>query len=149
MGCTDSLTRLQYITVLGPVTNFTATATEGCVPFSVNFTDASVNAIDWTWNFGDGYSALSTNATHTLNDTGTFTVTLVTHDTAGCSSYFEYPQKVKIHPAPVAAFSFPGTTACAGATVSFTNNSTDAQYTSRDFGDGATSTVFAPTFFFL
>jgi PKD repeat protein len=144
MGCADTLERPLYITVLGPVTHFSSTPTEGCAPFTVNFTDESLNAIDWSWNFGDGYSAITTDASHTFNDTGTFTVTLVTHDTAGCSAYYELPQKVKIHATPVAGFTNPNTTACMGAAVPFTNTSVDAQSYLWNFGDGNTSTDVNP-----
>jgi PKD repeat protein len=144
MGCSDSIIRPLYITVLGPITHFSSTATEGCSPFTVNFTDESVNAIDWSWNFGDGYSAITENSSHTFNDTGTFTVTLVTHDTAGCSAYYELPEKVKIHSTPVAAFSVSSTMACSGAAVLFTNTSQQAQSFLWNFGDGFTSTDFNP-----
>jgi PKD repeat protein len=142
--CSDVMTRPQYITVLGPVTHFTSTTTQGCSPFTVNFTDASVNAIDWAWNFGDGYSALTTDASHTFNDTGTFTVTLVTHDTAGCSSYYELPQKVEIHPTPVASFTMASATSCMNTPPLFTNTSQFADSVLWYFGDGSTSTDFNP-----
>jgi PKD repeat protein len=144
MGCSDVMTRPQYITVLGPVTHFSSTPTEGCSPFTVNFTNESVNAIDWAWNFGDGYSALTTDASHTFNDTGTFTVTLVTHDTAGCSSYYELPQKVEIHPTPVASFTLASTTSCMNTPPLFTNTSQFADNVIWYFGDGTMSTDFNP-----
>jgi PKD repeat protein len=56
LGCSDTITFSEYIQVLGPVTNFTASAIEGCDPFRVTFTDHSINAVDWNWSFGDGYS---------------------------------------------------------------------------------------------
>ena len=140
VGCADTLTIPQYVTVLGPITNFTATATEGCVPFHVDFIDQSQNAIDWNWNFGDGNSMQTTNSGNTYLDTGTFTVTLVTYDTAGCSSYFEYPQKVIVHPVPQSAFTTPNISGCMPYATNFINGSTGADSTLWIFGDGATST---------
>ena len=140
VGCADTLTIPQYVRVLGPVTNFTATATEGCVPFHVDFTDQSVDAIDWNWNFGDGNSLVSTNSSNTYLDTGTFTVTLVTHDTAGCSSYYEYPQKVIVHPVPTSSFTMPNTSGCMPYATNFVNASTGADSSLWNFGDGSVST---------
>jgi PKD repeat protein len=145
MGCSDSIVKPLYITVLGPVTHFSATATEGCVPINVNFTDESENAVDWTWNYGDGYSAFTENSSHTYNDTGSFTVTLVTHDTASCSSYYELPQKIIIHSNPVAAFSIPTTMGCMTDAVPFINISQGAQNVLWNFDDGFTSTDFNPS----
>ncbi|CAN5517672.1 hypothetical protein BH11BAC1_BH11BAC1_00350 [soil metagenome] len=140
VGCADTLIRPQYVTVLGPITKFAAGITEGCVPFHVDFTDQSINAIDWSWNFGDGNSIQTTNSFNNYLDTGTFTVTLVTHDTAGCSSYYEYPQKVIVHPVPAAAFSTPNTSGCMPYATNFINASTGADSTLWIFGDGSTST---------
>jgi PKD repeat protein len=140
VGCADTLVMPQYVTVLGPITDFTATATEGCVPFHVEFTDQSQNAVDWSWNFGDGNSVQTINSYNTYLDTGTFTVTLVTQDTAGCSSYYEYPQKVIVHPVPSAAFSTPNTSGCMPYSTNFINASTGADSTLWIFGDGVTAT---------
>jgi PKD repeat protein len=140
VGCTDTLIRPQYVTVLGPITNFTATATEGCVPFHVDFTDQSQNAVDWNWNFGDGNSLQTTNSSNTYLDTGTFTVTLVTYDTAGCSSYYEYPQKVIVHPVPESAFTTPNSSGCMPYATNFIKTSTGADSSLWIFGDGTTST---------
>ena len=141
VGCADTLTIPQYVTVLGPITKFAATATEGCVPFHVDFTDQSQNAVDWSWNFGDGNSVATTNAANTYLDTGTFTVTLVTRDTAGCSSYYEYPQKVIVHPVPSSSFSTPNTAGCMPYATNFINASTGYDSSLWVFGDGVTATT--------
>lgn len=139
VGCSDTLTIPQYITVLGPITRFAASTTEGCVPFHVDFTDQSQNAVDWSWNFGDGNSLQTTNSFNNYLDTGVFTVTLVTHDTAGCSSYYEYPQKVIVHPVPNSAFTTPDNAGCMPYSTNFINASTGADSTLWMFGDGSFS----------
>jgi PKD repeat protein len=139
VGCADTLIRPQYVTVLGPITKFSATATEGCVPFHVGFTDQSQNAVDWSWNFGDGNSLQTINSFNDYLDTGIFTVTLVTHDTAGCSSYYEYPQKVIVHPVPASSFTSPNVAGCMPYTTNFINTSTGADSSWWMFGDGNTS----------
>ncbi len=140
LGCSDTLTRQQYIQVLGPITDFTTTPLTGCAPFVVDFTDHSTNAASWNWNFGDGNSAITTNASHVFPDSGTFTVSLVTWDTAGCSSYYQFPQPVTIHPSPVAAITAPLLSGCAPFTGTFINQSTGYNSSLWTLGDGSTST---------
>lgn len=140
LGCSDTITMPQFIKVMGPITNFTASATEGCDPFTVNFTDHSINAVSWNWNFGDGYASTTIHATHTYTDTGSFTVSLVTLDTAGCMSYYELPQDVIVHPSPDAEFTTSTFRGCAPYTGVFTNTSQQQLQYLWNFGDGNTST---------
>lgn len=52
---------------------------------AIHFVDQSPDALDWNWQFGDGDSLLHIqNPTHTYNDTGTFVITLTTHNQYGC-----------------------------------------------------------------
>lgn len=140
LGCSDTIVRQEYIQVRGPVTNFSASALTGCSPFTVNFTDLSTNASSWNWNFGDGNSVTTENSSHVFPDSGTYTISLVTWDTTGCSSYYQLPQPVTIHPSPTADFTSPSLTGCAPFTGSFTNLSTGYNSNLWIFGDGSTST---------
>lgn len=142
-GCSDTLVRPQYIEVLGPRTDFTASAFEGCVPFTVDFTDQSQNAIDWNWNFGDGYAGIPQHPTHTYQDTGTYIVSLVTRDTSGCSSFYEMPQRIIVHPVPQANLTAANISGCQPITATFQNLSQGATSAVWNFGDGGTSTDFS------
>ncbi len=55
----------------------TATAT-------FSFTNESLNALTYTWDFGDGNTSTEENPTHTYEKTGTYTVVL--NSTNGCTS---------------------------------------------------------------
>lgn len=60
-----------------PVTEFTATPTEGDTPLTVTFTDRTTNRPKtWDWNFGDGTSSVDKNPTHTYTNAGFYFVTL-------------------------------------------------------------------------
>ena len=48
----------------------------GCDPLEVTFTDRSLYAATYDWDFGDGGSASIANPTHTYLNAGTYTVTL-------------------------------------------------------------------------
>ncbi len=148
-GCSDTLVKTKYIHVLGPVTSFSVSATGGCDPFTVQFTDLSKNAINQAWSFGDGYSSTDTNPSHTYTDTGSFTVALVTHDSTGCSSFYSYPQKIIVHGVPKASFFTNDTGGCQPYLVTLTNTSTGQDSTLWDFGDGTTSNQINPTHIYL
>ena len=51
----------------------------------INFVDQSSNATKWEWNFGDNSDySLNQNPLHTYNDTGTYSIRLVTTSENGC-----------------------------------------------------------------
>lgn len=59
------------------VANFSVDQNEGCeVPFTVNFSNTSLNGVDFEWDFGDGATSTELNPSHTYTEEGTFTVTL-------------------------------------------------------------------------
>lgn len=56
---------------------FTPSETEGCaLPFTVDFTNESVNGVTYLWNFGDGGTSTEAFPSHTYTSEGTFDVTL-------------------------------------------------------------------------
>ena len=66
-----------------PVAAFEASATSGCAPLTVNFTDQSTNFPQtWTWYFGESTSS-EQNPVYTFNEPGTYTVTLIVSNLDG------------------------------------------------------------------
>lgn len=143
-GCADSVVRQQYIRVLGPMTDFRVSAYEGCAPFRVDFTDRSLQAASWMWTFGDGTSDTLANPNHIYEDTGSFTVALVTYDTAGCSSFHELEREIVVHPSPVAAFTIDSLSGCLPFTVQPVNLSEGYTSLQWEFGDGDLSSDTTP-----
>lgn len=75
-------TKVGYIVVVPQpaipiVADFTGTPLNGNVPLTVQFTNNSVNAELYEWNFGDGTTSTATNPIHTYNAVGVYTVTLI------------------------------------------------------------------------
>lgn len=104
----------------------------------------SGNVTSWSWNYGDG-SPLDTNnwnGTHTYTTSGTYTVTLITNNTIGCSDTVSH--QILVHPTPVSDFNF--NNVCLVDSVNFIDLSTGgiASY-NWNFGDGNTSTQSNPT----
>lgn len=90
------------VTVTEGICSGTATASIGNVPgptasFSVNshsqsimdgpfeFTDMSMGATTWEWNFGDNGVSTAQNPSYSYSGSGTFTVTLTVTDNNNCS----------------------------------------------------------------
>ena len=128
---------------------FGITPAAGCHPLTVEIRDASIGAITYQWDFGDGTTS-TTNAplfTRTYNNTGliadTLTIRQIVSNLQGCRDTITRP--VIVFPRLEASFIASGTVGCAGYTVDFRNTSTlTAQQFFWDFGDGGTSSLPNP-----
>jgi PKD repeat protein len=147
LGCADTLTRTNYISVLGTYPDFSNTPVLGCRPLPVDFTDLSQssslsNIVSWDWDFGDGIgSSTLQNPTYVYPNTGTYDVSLATTDDAGCVDTVVIPDAVKVtFPAP--DFIVDDDSSCAGADLVFTSisNGFNPMTFSWNFGDGNTGT---------
>src|SRR5205085_2741529 len=70
-----------------PTASFTASATSGTAPLSVQFTDTSTGApTSWAWTFGDGGTSSSQSPSHTYAANGTYTATLTASNAQGGTS---------------------------------------------------------------
>ena len=88
-GDVDARPLVQQIggyTPAPPAADFTANVTSGEAPLAVAFTDASVGAASWSWEFGDGATSARQNPVHTYTAAGIYTVTLTAANSAGSSS---------------------------------------------------------------
>lgn len=75
-------TKTEYIEVIAQpaqpvIADFTGTPLNGNVPMLVTFTNNSINADSYEWNFGDGSTSILENPTHTYNAVGIYTVSLI------------------------------------------------------------------------
>ena len=83
-GCADTLIITDYIHVKPPIAIFNV-ASNCSNKYTRTFTDQSIGADSWSWNFGDGNTSSSQNPVHTYASIGTFTVTLtVVNFSTGC-----------------------------------------------------------------
>lgn len=68
-----------------PSASFTLNPTEGEAPLKVSFFDQSTNASSYFWDFGNGLTSTEQNPTNLYLTPGSYSVTLVTENSAGCS----------------------------------------------------------------
>lgn len=139
-GCSHTATGSVSVQTI-PAPAFTWTPT--CLGTAMTFANQTPGFFNThNWNFGDGTTASGFNATHIFGDTGFFNVKLISTIPFGCSDSLVIP--VYIDSVPSANFTFVST--CSGDSTVFINTSTfaPADY-SWTFGDGNTSTFFAPS----
>ncbi len=135
----DTVIKNVNITIYGvPVINFSLDNNVGCnVPFSVNFTDSTIGAVSWQWNFGDGGTSFVQNPSHIYNNTGDYNVSLTITDSNGCTD--QGTELITIYE-PFAYFTASPEEGCAPLDVAFTDlsysNSTIISW-QWDFGDGS------------
>ncbi len=123
-ACSDSITYNGYIIVSSPtptvpIANFSNTPTEDCVPFTVNFTDASANnPTSWLWLFLGGDSTTSTvqNPTIIYSTPGTYDVTLVSTNSFGSDTIIQ-SSLVTVYAIPAISITA-DTTICQGENIS-------------------------------
>lgn len=139
VGCAHTST--QTVTVRPkPTAAFTADTV--CWTFPTTFTDQSIGAVDWLWDFGDGSGSTLQHPQHTYASAGTYLVTLIVMNAQGCEDTLQ--QAVVVHPRPVAGFTYD--TACAFRPLQFTDTTQGvATFWLWDFGDGNTSTLQHPS----
>ena len=151
---TATETKQAYITVhASPVIAFSSTATSGCYPFKVTFTDQS-QAVDgtltnWLWDFGDGTVKNGNEAVveHTYITPGEYNVTLQATNSFGCKKTDSKPKYIKISDGIQPEFTISAASSCRlPVQYTFTNNSTGTGNLSYEwnFDDGTTSTDIHP-----
>lgn len=83
---------------LEPIASFFVSSSAIRAGDTVTFTDDSVNAVSWFWDFGDGTTSAAQNPTHTYGATGSFGVLLTVTNATGDTDNFG-PVTITVDPA--------------------------------------------------
>ena len=120
--CSTSVTFPAEIKVFAkPVISFTAD-TIGCsLPFNVAFTDNTINADSWNWDFGDGNFATIQNPVNSYITQGHFDISLLVSNDSGCISSLTIPSYIKIDETPILDIDASPLVSCAGEDINFSN----------------------------
>ncbi|MEP7167881.1 MAG: PKD domain-containing protein [Bacteroidota bacterium] len=131
-----------------PTASFSANATNGCAPLTVDFTNTSLQANSYFWDFGNGNTSVLQDPTTAYLSSGFFTVTLIATNTlTGEKDTLTATNYIHIIPAPNPGFTASPLSGCAyNNTITFTNTTTGAVTYTWDFGDGNSSTSQNPTY---
>lgn len=113
-GCKDSLTIDSVVRIKPPIAAYNYANT--CANrLRYAFTDGSIGATSWAWDFGDGTTSTQRNPVHDFPGYGTYTVKLtVSNDTCNHTK-----QTVILIANPTPDFTALPRTACKGSTVQF------------------------------
>ena len=85
-GCKSSVTQTVNITPRPSADFFSINNSAQSLGASVSFTDNSVSAVTWSWDFGNGITSNLQNPSTNYFSNGSFSVTLTITDQFGCSS---------------------------------------------------------------
>ncbi len=123
--CQD--TELVYVSIVIDSLNkasFYADNYGGCIPLNIKFTNKSVGATNYVWDFDDGSVDTNTNTTHIFTQAGTYVVKLIALDPSGCSVSDTFRKTIKVITSITADFTYTLNT-CTGI-VSFADASSQS-----------------------
>lgn len=145
---TETVVTLQPAPPNPPLANFTANVTQGKTPLGVAFMDTSTGfPANWTWDFGDGTSAITQNPAHLYSTAGSYNVSLTASNVYGSNQTLRIGYiTVLPRTPPVANFTANVTSGYVPLGVLFTDLSTNSPTSWYwDFGDGTNATTQNPT----
>jgi PKD repeat protein len=130
------------------IADFSVSTAYGTAPLEVAFTNLSLYATEYSWDFGTGSTSSSENPTYYFDNPGTYTVTLTASNESN-SDKKSVTINVIAKAKPSADFSFSPTTGMAPTEINFTNSTKGATSYSWDFGNGKTSTLQNPSIVYI
>jgi gliding motility-associated-like protein len=121
-----------------PNISFFSDTNLGCsIPFDVSFYDNTIDALYWSWDFGDGNFSNIKDPSNTYFFSGLFDVSLSVENNNGCTSSIMFSDYLRIDEAPVLSLSAAPLVSCSGESISFSDLSNfginDWEWS---FGDG-------------
>lgn len=130
-----------------PTASFTQDQTQGCPILPVNFSNTSIGATSYNWDFGDNNNSTMQDPTNNFQNINTtnanYTITMIASTAFGCTDTAY--SSVTVYPGVIADFTDNGFPGCAPLDVNFTNLSTTGQTYAWDFGDGSGSNTYNTT----
>ena len=136
-GCTNTISVPGYIVVTQPTAGFTESdSVSVCPPLTVNFTNTSVGAVGYNWDFGDGSNSVVVSPTDIYITPGLYNVTMVASNEFGCKDTARHTVRILGY---AGAFSYSPLSGCVPLTVHFVATLTNVPTITWDFSDGYTA----------
>jgi gliding motility-associated-like protein len=142
-GCSDTLQLNDFIHIKPPIAKFKDSLNCG-QPFSRFFTDQSIGATSWLWDFGDGTTSTAQNPVKVYTTKGVFTVKLFVSN-GTCNHQTTKPVTIIEEKAD---FQVSDTIICKGTSISFQSRNINPANISSftwNFGDSTIVTGNLPT----
>ncbi len=143
--CSDHLTRVITITSPLPKADFTS-LNAGCEPFTVQFSNESMYAHTFRWEFGDGSYSDDPAPSHTFVDHGVYDVMMEAIGDGGRDTIYH---QVEVYQNPTALFELVSNQInIPEEPLQVINQSELADFYMWDFGDGNVSYEFEPEYYY-
>ena len=152
-GCSNTITKYQYIKISPATVRISNVPTGGCIPFTFQ-PIATIQSVDsvvsYSWNLGGpGGLYTSQSPIHTYTAVGNYNIQLTITTQNGCIETVTVPNGVLTGTPPSVNFSFTPNNTCASTPIQFTDLSTTSPGATVkwlwDFGDSLISTVQNPS----
>ena len=144
-GCVDTTIKLNYITIVDPTTNYTLPDTiKICLGDPHTFNDPTSSSNSWNWDFGDGNTSNTQNATNLYLNAGVYIVSLTTAMPGGCTQTFNPFAIVEVIPYIKKPIGATVLNSCKPYKVQFNCTTPFVVSYNWDFGDGTGSTIADP-----
>jgi len=138
-GCSDTTGTENIVIHPSPQAAFAPSVTSACIGVPISFTNNSVGASSYLWQFGDGINSSLSNPTHAYTQPGTYTIRLISYsqNSSGTACVDTALQQVQITGSQPGWFTASDTVGnCAPFTVSFSNQNLPSATAAWNFGDG-------------
>ena len=133
-GCSDSITKVNYMKIQYPGAAFNVSDSVGtCPPLIVKFTNTSTFYTSINWDFGDGTNATTENPSHFYSIAGTYIAKLTVVGPGGCVSVAQKKILVK---GPSGSFTYGGLSGCAPYTINLKATTKGTNSYVWDYNDG-------------
>lgn len=122
-GCADTLVINNLVYIPGPVLDFDIDQVFGCDSLTISITNNSSNTSNYLYNFGDGATSNLQSPSYTYSNPGSYQISLVGEDSAGCQVAFTSSEIITVDVSPILSYQISDTNLCIGESFSITNNS--------------------------
>lgn len=146
--CSDTINQIITVTAMQPEAIFNVDTTQSCVPVTINFENQSMFIDTFEWDMGDGTIIYDNAFSYTYDTPGEYIVTL--NATGYCDTYDSKDTIIYVYQTPVVNFDvIPDSIMLPDQPIHCSNlSSDDADLFYWEFGDGRTSEVENPIYFY-
>lgn len=145
--CSDSVKNTVKIIAPEPTADFEFSPHQGCVPLKVTFSNLSLNAENYYWDFGDGYDSEAFEPIHVYYDPGIYYINLTASGENGSHDLTLGP--IRVFSTPEAHFEVsPQVVYIPDQPIKCFNMSVGEDSVLWQFGDGNTSTENNPLHYY-
>lgn len=136
-GCSYDTSSITIVVYPSPVLDFSTNVPNMCTHNEVQFIPEFADAVEFDWDFGDGFGSDLSGPTHEYTTGGNYTVTFSAINNNGCTASVSHP--FTVFDGPESSFTVPDQLGCSPFNLCFSNTATDGNFYSWDFGDGNTA----------